>query len=162
MTHNHLNRESEAVRDMKLSESRSWAIFNENRQNSLGDPVGYMLMPGGNSIYYPDDTAESQQRGQFATHHVWVTQYNPSELYAAGNYPNQGQPGKGLPEYIADNQSLENEDLVVWYTYGVTHIPRPEEWPIMTVHPAGFKIMSWGFFDENPVLNVPGSSLVSP
>jgi primary-amine oxidase len=162
MTHSHLNRESAAVRDMKLSESRSWAIFNENRQNSLGDPVGYMLMPGGNSIYYPDDTAESRQRGQFATHHVWVTRYNPSELYAAGNYPNQGQPGKGLPEYIADNQSLENEDLVVWYTYGVTHIPRPEEWPIMTVHPAGFKIMSWGFFDENPVLNVPGSSLVSP
>lgn len=155
MSHTHLAKESEAVRDVKMSESRSWGIFNENEKNSLGFPVGYMLMPGGNSIFYPDDTAESRQRGQFATHHFWVTRYNPEELYAAGDYPNQGQPDRGLPEYIADNQSIDNEDLVVWYTYGVTHIPRPEEWPIMTVHPAGFKIMSWGFFDENPVVNVP-------
>jgi primary-amine oxidase len=29
----------------------------------------------------------------------------------------------------------------------------------MTVHPAGFKIMSWGFFDQNPVLNVPKNNL---
>jgi primary-amine oxidase len=158
MTEKHLTRESDAVRDVNLAESRSWMILNEEKKNAVGAPVAYMLMPGGNSIYYPNRTAESRQRGEFATHHVWVTNYNPDELYAAGNYPNQGQAGEGLPRYIADNQSLDNEDLVVWYTYGVTHIPRPEEWPIMTVHPAGFKIMAWGFFDKNPVLNVPKSS----
>jgi primary-amine oxidase len=44
---------------------------------------------------------------------------------------------------------------VIWYTLGVTHIPRPEEWPIMTVHPAGFRLVPDGFFDHNPAADVP-------
>ncbi|MFM7559511.1 primary-amine oxidase [Cylindrospermopsis raciborskii] len=150
-----LSEEKRAVRDVKASESRTWGIFNQQHRNAVGDPTAYMLMPGGNTPYYPNKSADSRSRGEFATHHFWVTRYKPGELYAAGNYPNQGPLGDGLPRYIDDNESLDNQDLVVWYTYGVTHIPRPEEWPVMTVHPAGFKIMSWGFFDRNPVLNVP-------
>lgn len=159
MSARNLRQESEAIRDVNLAESRAWMVMNENQKNSLGMPTSYMLMPSANSIYYPNFQADSRQRGEFATHHFWATHYKANELYAAGDYPNQGKKGRGLPQYTADNESLDNEDLVVWYTYGVTHIPRPEEWPIMTVHPAGFKIMSWGFFDQNPVLNVPKNNL---
>jgi primary-amine oxidase len=149
-----LRRETEAVRDVSLAQSRSWVITSAQGQNSLGAHTGYMLMPGGNAPFYPAPTSNVFQRGQFASHHFWVTAYHPQERYAAGDYPNQGLPNQGLPQWIADNQSLENQDLVVWYTMGVTHIPRPEEWPIMTVHPVSFKIMPWGFFSQNPVLNV--------
>jgi len=159
MSERNLQQESEAIRDVNLAESRAWMVMNKNQKNSLGMPTSYMLMPSTNSIYYPNFQADSRQRGEFATHHFWATRYKANELYAAGDYPNQGKKGRGLPQYTADNESLDNEDLVVWYTYGVTHIPRPEEWPIMTVHPAGFKIMSWGFFDQNPVLNVPKNNL---
>lgn len=159
MSERNLPQESEAIRDVNLAESRAWMVMNKNQKNSLGMPTSYMLMPSANSIYYPNFQADSRQRGEFATHHFWATRYKANELYAAGDYPNQGKKGRGLPQYTADNESLDNEDLVVWYTYGVTHIPRPEEWPIMTVHPAGFKIMSWGFFDQNPVLNVPKNNL---
>ncbi len=159
MSERNLQQESEAIRDVNLAESRAWMVMNKNQKNSLGMPTSYMLMPSANSIYYPNFQANSRQRGEFATHHFWATRYKANELYAAGDYPNQGKKGRGLPQYTADNESLDNEDLVVWYTYGVTHIPRPEEWPIMTVHPAGFKIMSWGFFDQNPVLNVPKNNL---
>ena len=159
MSERQLQQESEAIRDVNLAESRAWMVMNKNQKNSLGMPTSYMLMPSANSIYYPNLQADSRQRGEFATHHFWATRYKAKELYAAGDYPNQGKEGRGLPQYTADNESLDNEDLVVWYTYGVTHIPRPEEWPIMTVHPAGFKIMSWGFFDQNPVLNVPKNNL---
>jgi primary-amine oxidase len=38
---------------------------------------------------------------------------------------------------------------------GVTHIPRPEEWPIMPVHHIGFQLLPAGFFDRNPALDVP-------
>jgi primary-amine oxidase len=159
MSERNLQQESEAIRDVNLAESRAWMVMNKNQKNSLGMPTSYMLMPSANSIYYPNFQADSRQRGEFATHHFWATRYKANELYAAGDYPNQGKKGRGLPQYTADSESLDNEDLVVWYTYGVTHIPRPEEWPIMTVHPAGFKIMSWGFFDQNPVLNVPKNNL---
>ena len=29
-------------------------------------------------------------------------------------------------------------DVVVWYTFGVTHVARPEDWPVMPVEYAGF------------------------
>ena len=53
------------------------------------------------------------------------------------------------------NRSLQDSDVVIWYTLGVTHIPRPEEWPIMSVHSAGFKLVLDGFFDQNPAVDVP-------
>jgi primary-amine oxidase len=157
MVDNSLKRESEAVRDMNMSASRSWIISNTEVKNELGQPTGYMLMPGGNSVFYPLPESNVFKRGQFATHHLWTTRYKPEELYAGGNYPNQGLENKGLPQWVADNESLDGKDLVVWYTMGITHVPRPEEWPIMTVHRGSFKIMSRGFFPQNPVLNVADS-----
>ncbi len=127
MSERNLRQESEAIRDVNLAESRAWMVMNKNQKNSLGMPTSYMLMPSTNSIYYPNFQADSHQRGEFATHHFWATRYKANELYAAGDYPNQGKKGRGLPQYTADNESLDNEDLVIWYTYGVTHIPRPEE-----------------------------------
>lgn len=145
--------ETKAVRDMSMANSRTWMVMGAE-QNDLGMPAGYMLMPGSNSAFFPAEESNVRQRGEFAGHHLWVTQYKPNELYAAGDYPNQSLPSQGLPEWVADDEPLAGEDVVVWYTQGVTHIPRPEEWPIMTVHKAGFKIMSHGFFPQNPVLNV--------
>lgn len=154
-----LKTESKAVRDMNMAESRSWMIENATKKNAVGGAIAYMLMPGSNSVFYPLEGSNVRDRGQFATHHFWATQYKPDELYAGGDYPNQGLANQGLPQWVADDESLDGKDLVVWYTMGVTHIPRPEEWPIMTVHRASFKIMSRGFFNQNPVLNVADSAI---
>lgn len=154
MTETLLGTETAAVRDMSMAQSRAWMIMSSETVNAAGMPSAYMLMPGGNSTFYPLEEANVRQRGQFATHHFWVTQYKENELYAAGDYPNQSQPNQGLPEWIADDAPVAGKDVVAWYTQGVTHIPRLEEWPIMTVHRASFKIMPRGFFAENPVLNV--------
>jgi primary-amine oxidase len=45
--------------------------------------------------------------------------------------------------------------VVVWYTFGVTHFVRPEDWPVMPVEYCGFLLTPFGFFDRNPALDVP-------
>lgn len=92
---------------------------------------------------------------RFMDHHVWVTRQRDEEANAAGPYPNQNPVGGGLAKWLADDEPLVGEDVVVWYTMGVTHHPRPEEWPIMPVATAGFKLVPSGFFDRNPALDVP-------
>jgi primary-amine oxidase len=77
------------------------------------------------------------------------------ELYAGGPYPNQSLGGAGLPAWAGNNERLSNQDVGVWYTMGVTHIPRPEEWPVMPVTHVGFKVIPGGFFSRNPALDVP-------
>ena len=96
-----------------------------------------------------------RRRAGFLDHHFWATRYKPEELYAAGTYPNQGGEGEGLPRFVSDNESLVNEDVVAWYTVGITHIPRPEEWPVMPATHLGFKLIPVGFFDRNPAMDLP-------
>jgi primary-amine oxidase len=84
-----------------------------------------------------------------------VTRYRDSEMYAAGVYPNQSLGGGGLASWAANNESIVDQDVVLWYTMGVTHIPRPEEWPVMPVTHVGFKLIPAGFFARNPALDVP-------
>ncbi|MBE8988907.1 primary-amine oxidase [Nostoc sp. LEGE 12450] len=150
-----LTKETAAIRDLDMKSSREWMIVSADKKNSLGAAPGYMLMPGGNSMFFPVEGSKIRQRAEFATHHVWVTKYKPAELYAGGDYPNQTQPGQGLPKYIADDEPLMGEDIVLWYTMGVTHIPRSEDWPVMPVHRVGFKLVPRGFFSRNPAINLP-------
>ncbi|MEH1778761.1 MAG: primary-amine oxidase [Nostoc sp.] len=150
-----LAKETSAVRDLDLKSSREWMIVSADKKNALGAAPGYMLMPGGNSLFFPVEGSKIRERAEFATHHVWVTKYKPSELYAGGDYPNQTRPGQGLPKYIADDEALMGEDIVLWYTMGVTHIPRSEDWPVMPVHQVGFKLVPRGFFSRNPAINLP-------
>ena len=44
---------------------------------------------------------------------------------------------------------------MVWHSFGLTHFPRPEDWPIMPVDRVGFRLLPDGFFDRSPVLDVP-------
>jgi len=76
-------------------------------------------------------------------------------MNSAGVYPNQSTGGDGLPQFVANDEVIENQDVVVWYTLGVTHIPRPEEWAVMPVTHVGFKLIPGGFFARNPALDVP-------
>ena len=47
---------------------------------------------------------------------------------------------------------------MLWYTFGHTHIPRPEDYPVMPVATIGFTLKPAGFFDASPALDVPPSS----
>ncbi|WP_071188078.1 primary-amine oxidase [Trichormus sp. NMC-1] len=149
-----LTKEKTAVRDLDIKHSREWMIASADKPNSLGVAPAYMLMPGGNTIMYAVEGANIREKAAFATHHLWVTKYKPGEMYAGGDYPNQTKMGEGLPKYIADNESLQNEDIVVWYTMGMTHVPRPEDWPVMPRHQVGLKLMPRGFFSRNPAINL--------
>ena len=147
-----LRRELEARRRLNLATSRKWKVVNTCAVNALGQPTGYVLMPGENSV--PHFTAQSfaRRHAGFINSHMWVTPYRAEEMYAAGDYVNGGPPGQGLPKWTSANRSIEDEDIVVWYTLGVTHVPRPEEWPLMPAHRAGFKLVPAGFFARNPAM----------
>jgi primary-amine oxidase len=150
-----LKSESEAQRTVEPMAARYWKISNPDQLNALGEPVAYKLMPGENILPFYQPEALALKRAQFTTKHLWVTAYDPAQMYAAGDYPNQHPGGAGLPEYVKDDRQLENTDVVVWYTFGAHHPVRPEEWPVMPVNYIGFHLKPQGFFDGNPALDVP-------
>ncbi len=154
MTDTPLKNELSAQRDLDAKTQRKWKIFNPQSVNSLGYEAGYILIPGENASPYLQDRSPLKTRGGFINHQVWVTQERDDEVYAAGSYPTQRVSSDGLPTWTKQNRSLEAKDLVLWYTFCVTHAPRPEEWPVMTVHHTGFQLVPAGFFEKNPALDV--------
>jgi primary-amine oxidase len=154
MTETVIRTEAEARRDMNLQTARKWRVLSADKTNALGQPTGYALLPGENSVPYLHPSSAIRQRGRFVDHHLWITRHAEGEQFAAGNYPNQAPSSEGLPSWQEANRSLDGEDVVLWYTFGVTHIPRPEDWPVMPVHKAGFAIIPSGFFSRNPALDI--------
>jgi primary-amine oxidase len=153
-----LRKESEAQQLVDPSSARSWRVVNPSVKNGVGEPVGYRLVPGTNVLPFAQPEASVSKRAAFATKHLWVTPYHPDERHAAGDYPNQHPGGAGLPEWTRADRSIEDADMVLWYTFGSHHNVRPEDWPVMPVQYAGFKLQPFGFFDANPALDVPPPS----
>ncbi|KAE8888876.1 Histamine oxidase [Phytophthora fragariae] len=150
-----LQRESDAQREADNKLGRAWLIASSEKVNRLGRPMGYVLYPEGAPLLLAADDSSINKRAQYATKHLWVTQYARDEMWAAGYTPNQHPGHAGLPAYAKANRSVDGEDIVVWHTFGLTHFPRVEDWPIMPVDYAGFSFRPDGFFDRNPTLDVP-------
>ncbi|MBC7762282.1 MAG: primary-amine oxidase [Candidatus Saccharibacteria bacterium] len=155
-----LARESEAVREADMRSGRTWLISNPNVLNRLGEPVAYKLYPEGYPTLLADQNSSVARRAAFATKDLWVTRFAEHEHYAAGDFVNQNAGGAGLPAYVAADRDIDGQDIVVWHTFGLTHYPRIEDWPITPVDTAGFKLKPNGFFDRSPVLDVPPSTPV--
>jgi primary-amine oxidase len=153
-----LSRESDAQRASNQGAVRTWHIVNPEKQNALGGNVGYALHPEGKATLLADDASSIHARATFATNALWVTQYDPAQRYPAGDFVNQNPGGAGLPAWVAADRSVDGEDIVVWHTFGTTHFPRPEDWPVMPVDYTGFTLKPVGFFDRNPALDIPPST----
>ncbi len=157
-----LERESQAKASLNLETARTWKIVNPSVLNGVGEPVAYRFLPGDNCFPYASKNAWWRKRAGFVDHHVWVTPYREDERHAAGNYPNQSQGGDGLPKWTAADRAIANTDVVLWYTFGHTHLPRPEDYPVMPTAYIGFMLKPAGFFVENPANDVPPSAKKAP
>ncbi len=149
--------ESQAKANLSVEAARTWKIVNPAVKNAVGQPVAYRFMPGDNSVPYAAPDAWWRKRAGFVNHHVWVTPFNDNERYAAGDYPNQSSGGDGLIRWTEQNRPIEATDVVFWYTFGHTHIPRPEDYPVMPTAYIGFLLKPAGFFAMNPANDVPPS-----
>jgi primary-amine oxidase len=152
-----LKTEKQARAQLKLETARSWKIVNPGVLNAVGQPVGYRFMPGDNAFPYGSPNAWWRKRAGFVNYHVWVTPYSETERFGAGEYPNQSQGGDGLIRWTEADRPIENTDVVLWYTFGHTHIPRAEDYPVMPTAYIGFLLKPNGFFEENPANDVPPS-----
>ena len=106
----------------------------------------------------PNRAPRYSKRAGFLTNNLWVTPYDPKERYPTGEYPNQNPGGDGLPRWTKADREIGARDLVLWYNFGQTHIPRVEDWPVMPVSSVGFLLRPDGFFDRNPAMDLPAPS----
>jgi primary-amine oxidase len=152
-----LRTETEGKQDYDWNTQRSWKVVNDNVRNGLGTPVGYKLVPSGTFPALIDKSSPAFKRAEVIGHTLWVTPYRPDERWPCGDFPNLSENDEGLAVWTAADRSIENTDVVLWYVFGLHHITRPEDWPVMPTDIVSFWLKPFGFFDRNPALDVPPS-----
>jgi primary-amine oxidase len=158
-----LETEAEAIRVADPSKARFWKVQSSSRKNPVnGKPTGYKLVPFTKGPAQPvllvNPSSAVSQKGKFATANLWVTPYHPDERFPAGNYTPQGDGTVGLPDWTAANRPLagtETSGLVLWHAFGVCHVPRAEDFPVMPVEVTGFAFKPDNFFAGNPAVDLP-------
>lgn len=124
--------------DLAPDRFRSWRVVNYGSKNAIGLPRSYELIPGAAGVF-------RGARDETFTHaDLWVTRHKPNEI------PGLPLLADGLPKY-ANNEDVENQDVVLWYMLSQHHQPRTEEWPDMPIEWVGFKLMPRDFLDKSPV-----------
>lgn len=126
--------------DWKAEEFTTLHIHDASLKNSLGEASMYHFMP------LRWGTPRHQE--MFARHDFWVTRYNGTELWA-----------KDLPTYVANNQPVANNDVVVWYMGSVHHGPRREDGEVVNGSLVGSAQVMWtgwvmkphNLFDRSPL-----------
>jgi primary-amine oxidase len=142
----------EAARMIDDATNRTWVVFNPSKRSAIGHTSGFEIAPEGNTFSSIPE-GRFGEATSFVQRHLWVTPYNPEQLYAAGWYPNQHPQGyaDGLVAYSGD-QSIVDRDIVVWYSLGFTHITRPEDFPIMPSETVSVSFKPRGFFTKTATL----------
>jgi primary-amine oxidase len=129
-------------------------VANRSSTNAVGEPVAYELVPAGSPVLIAAPDTSVARRAGFARHAVWVTAYDAAELHAATDFANLNAGDVGLPDWVRAQRPVVDEDIVVWHSFGSSHVVRPEDFPVMPTEVTGFTLRPFGFFDENPALDI--------
>ncbi|KAF2824067.1 hypothetical protein CC86DRAFT_396020 [Ophiobolus disseminans] len=154
-----LSTPEQAATDYNGATSRTWEMCNEHKLNAFSKkPVSYKLVSREVPELLPKPGGLVWKRAGFARHAVHVTKYDDAQIHPAGRHVPQtsGEPSQGIPAWIEENPTadLVNTDIVLWHTFGITHFPSPEDFPIMPAEPMTLLLRPRNFFTRNPCLDI--------
>jgi primary-amine oxidase len=153
--------EAEGGFDLDIKKARVFKFINEKKLNPItNSPVGFKLLACPSQMLLAHPKSYHAKRSEFAKHAVWVTRYEDNDLFPAGRYTMQSSGGDGIASGIRRRQmdgtakSVRNADIVIWHTFGSTHNPRIEDWPVMPNEKMMVGLKPVNFFTGNPALDV--------
>lgn len=106
-------------------------VTNENSTNSWGTPRGYAIHPGASNIHLTNLGSERTLHNvEWAKHALHVTRVKDTEPYSSSalNINLPGRPPVAFGRFLND-ESITQEDIVLWANLGTHHVIRSEDSP---------------------------------
>jgi primary-amine oxidase len=133
-------------------------VVNEGRRNHVGNLVSYEVLVANHARLVLDPDDWPAKRARFLQHDLWVTPYEPTERYAAGDYVFASRGVGGLPAWTERDRSVRNRDIVLWVNIGMHHLTRAEDLPVMPTMWHSLRLRPHNFFERNPAIDLRNDS----
>lgn len=145
--------------DLDFDYNRTFKIQNTSSRNPInGKPVAYKIHVPPFQKMVADRDSFHHKRAEFADHNIYVTRYRDDELFAGGKYTNQSRGGAGVRAWAKRKDNIVDDDIVVWVQFGLQHVTRIEDFPVMPCEIIKVQLKPVNFFEKNPAIDVPPSS----
>ncbi|KAJ8345662.1 hypothetical protein SKAU_G00298550 [Synaphobranchus kaupii] len=137
-----------------------------NQTNRWGHQRSYRLQVVSFTGDHLPDAAPEEKSMSWARYKVAITKYKDEEQTSSclHGQNNMWTPAVDFSTFIADDESIVNEDLVAWVTTGFLHIPHAEDIPnTVTVGNGGGVILRpHNYFDNDPSVESPDAVYIHP
>uniref|UniRef100_UPI00358E761D diamine oxidase [copper-containing]-like n=1 Tax=Myxine glutinosa TaxID=7769 RepID=UPI00358E761D len=141
-------------------------FYNPKKENRWGHSRGYRLQLNSHTQPILPEGYGEEKGVTWNRYQVAVTRYNEIEVISSNIYiqNNPWKPALDFDEFITNNETIEEQDLVAWITTGFVHIPSAEDVPNTATagNTIGFVFRPFNFFNEDPSLASPDGLVVKP
>lgn len=128
--------------------ARTWIVASNTLKNAKKQAIGYEIQ-----LNQSGQRDEGPEIEPFTKHDLYVTKEKSCELYASHNLStlDEGETcADNLAEFV-DDESIENQDIVVWPTVSFYHMPRSEDMPNMDAHWSSIRLVPMNWHNQNPL-----------
>lgn len=126
--------------NMEKEQQFNWAqngqsmfcVVNDEEKNSWGVSRGYRLVPGRSNVHLSTHNSPfSKHSSHILKSHLAVTQHHDNEPYG-NSWQNVNLPLKPQQDFskLFNDESVDGEDIVVWFNLGMHHYTRSEDIPV--------------------------------
>ena len=109
-----------------------YCVVNRNETNKWGTERGYRIVPGRSNVHLSTlKSPFSRWQSEMSKNHLSITRYHDTEPFANSvqNINLPWAPQQNFSKFF-DGESVDNEDLVVFFNLGMHHFTRSEDIPV--------------------------------
>ncbi|KAK8035098.1 Copper amine oxidase [Apiospora rasikravindrae] len=126
-----ITNEDDAKINWETNSPSIYAVVNKDELNKFGEAPGYRIHPAAGVIHLTvKDSSVAGKALNVANHHLYATKFKDTEVRASSPY-NLLDVEDPLVDFakFQDSESLDQEDLVLWFNLGMHHIPHTGDLP---------------------------------
>lgn len=146
--------ELQGVYRQNFSAPKYFIFHNKQYKSNYNAPRSYQIVPDGGVSHLISDGGGNEPSVPWIRHQMAVSKHNDNEMSSSSIYAmwDAKEPVVNFQSYLDDNESIVDQDLVVWITLGSYHIPHLEDFPLKstTGKQMSFIVQPFNYFDENP------------
>ncbi|KAH7128703.1 copper amine oxidase, partial [Dendryphion nanum] len=150
----YIKNEKDSSLNWAPNDAAIYAIVNKGSPNKFGEAPGYRVKRSSGTAHLTiKDSPLAGKAANFATHDLYVTKQKDTEPRAADR--NNGydieDPLIDFSKFL-DGDSLDQEDLVLWFNLGMHHVPHTGDLPntIMTTAHSSMRLEPFNYLLGDP------------